>query len=101
MSTPADRVFVPEQLDFATRSPPPAGDPSGPAGWAFSYRPAVSGTLRYPDGSTGGTRVELTETGTNRGLRGHPLPVSRVGESGVPAAEVPGEVVVQHARAHL
>jgi hypothetical protein len=61
MSTTADRVFVPEQLDFATRSPPPAGDPSGAASWSFSYRPAVSGTLRYPDGSTGGTRVELTD----------------------------------------
>ena len=57
-------TFVPEQLDFATRAKHTAGDTPAPTDWSFSYRPAVSGTLHYPDGSTGGKRVELTDEET-------------------------------------
>ena len=59
-----ETTFIPEQLDFATRSTHTAGNTPVPADWSFSYRPAVSGTLHHPDGSTGGKRVELTDEET-------------------------------------
>jgi hypothetical protein len=60
----SETAFIPEQLDFATRSKHTAGNTPAPTDWSFSYRPALSGTLHHQDGSTGGKRVELTDLET-------------------------------------
>ena len=53
----SEPTFIPRRVEFLTR---PLLLPGRPADWSFSNRPAISGTLHYPDGRREEARVALT-----------------------------------------